>query len=148
MITIWDEIETLATGSILSVLSSEKLGQLAFASQRFSFPAGTIIARQDEDGECGYLLLEGHVLVARTVGEVTKDLATLGPGFLIGDHTLTTGGPYKVTVTAKEHIETLRIARDAFLTVLDGEREAMGEILRTLEERKAKAEKLFSISFE
>lgn len=148
MITIWDEVETLAKGSVLSGLPSNKLGQLAFASRRIAFPLGEVITRQGDTHECGFLLLAGKVIVSRTEGNETRDLATLGPGFLIGDHALTTGGGYKVTVTAKEPVETLQIHRETFLTVLDGETAVMGEILRTLEARRAQAEELFSMNFD
>ncbi len=148
MITLADETEALASASTLKFLSETKLRQLALVSERFVFQDGDTIIAQGSGGEDGYILLDGETDVSIDLSDGPRFLATMGKGFIAGDHALIMGGPYKVTVLARGTTHVLRIQREDLLILLDGDREAMSEMLNTLAERKAAAEEMFSISLD
>ena len=148
MITIADETRALVAADTLRFLPEAKLRQLAFASERFHFADGEAIVVQGETREDGFLLLTGEADVSIELPDGIRELATVGPGFVAGDHALIMGGPYKVTARARGKVEVLRIRREDLLVLIEGDRDAMTAMLNALAERKAAAEELFSLSFD
>lgn len=148
MITVFDEAAILSDNAIFGVLSPAKLRQLAFSSERVVSRGGEIIIRQGDEGEHGFLVLDGEVSVERTVDGETKELAKLGRGYVAGDHAMIAGGPYRVTVTARATTHVLRIHRDVLLQLLDGDKAAMREMIRVLAARKAEVEEALGLTFD
>jgi len=78
-------------------------------------PADTIVIRQDDPGDCLYLVLSGHlrVFVQRRDGtEIT--VGTIGSGEIVGELALLTGEPRNATVTTVVDTELLRLSRTGF----------------------------------
>ena len=145
MKTIADEAKTLAMDETFQGLPATQLRQLAFASERFAFADGEPIIRQGDDEGNGYLVLEGKVDATLKTEEGERKLGTVEAGFLVGFDALITGGNYLVTVTANGPATLLRIRRTSFLELLEGDKEAMSRLLRTLSERKARVEEQLSV---
>jgi serine/threonine-protein kinase len=65
------------------------------------FEAGQAIVRQGEEGDCAYVILDGHCQANRVVaGGKTEMLRLLGPGEMFGEAAVLTGSPRLATVTA------------------------------------------------
>jgi eukaryotic-like serine/threonine-protein kinase len=65
-----------------------------------TFAAGEPIVREGEEGDCAYIILDGHCQVSRQVGGKTQMLRLLGPGEMFGEAAVLTGSPRLATVTA------------------------------------------------
>ena len=145
MITIDTEARMLAKAEVFAHLSESQVRQLAFASKRYSFARGEVIIRQGEAADSGFLLLEGTADIAHRNGGEDRVLTTADTGAILGDVAMVSGSPYKVTATASGQVETLATSREVFLQLLEGDNEAMAQVLRSLAERKAWAEQEFSL---
>lgn len=79
-----------------------------------TFPAGSLIARQGDDADAAYLLLEGQVLVSLPPGPglPATRLAVLAPGVIFGESALLGDARRTADVTARQAVRCLRISRD------------------------------------
>ncbi len=148
MLTIFEEAALLAEAEVFRTIPVPKLRQLVFACERFEFADGEVIIHQGVEAHSGYLIVEGEVDISIDIDLETRDLATIGPGNVVGDHALVEGGNYLITATANGPTQVLRISRDVFLQLLDGNKELLTEMLRVLSERKSMAEQMFGITFD
>jgi len=81
-------------------------------SQRHVFGPGEVIFREGERGVAGYVIQRGRVNVTRQeAGELTQ-LASLGPGEIVGEMALMKDARRGATATAEEETELLVIDRD------------------------------------
>ena len=96
-------------------------------------PAGRVIFRQGEPGDCAYFIRDGRVEVVdeRTAGV----LATLGPGDYFGEMALLDGAPRNATVRALTAVELAVLGKDNFLHMLRLLPAAEQEVLGTIRER-------------
>ncbi|WP_247878085.1 cyclic nucleotide-binding domain-containing protein [Azospirillum sp. TSO22-1] len=73
------------------------------------FPAGTVLIRQGDTGDCGWILESGEVEVALETPAGLKRLAILGPGALVGEMALIDAGVRSATVTALSDVAALEL---------------------------------------
>ncbi len=64
------------------------------------FQAGEAIVREGEEGDCAYIILDGHCQANRVVAGKTQMLRLMGPGEMFGEAAVLTGSPRLATVTA------------------------------------------------
>lgn len=89
-------------------------GDMHILERRF-IPAGTIVMRQGDPGNCAYLLQSGRVSVYTEDEEGhTVELAKLGLGELFGEMALVFDEPRTATVKAIEDCNLIILTRDAF----------------------------------
>lgn len=95
-------------------LPEQAVAALAPRLPEQAFPAGSVIARQGDDADAAYLLLEGQVLISLPPGpgRPATRLAVLAPGVIFGESALLDDACRTADVTAREAIRCLRIARD------------------------------------
>lgn len=148
MLTLLDEGRIFARAEVFGHISEARLRQLAFASQRFAFADGEMVFCRGDEGGAGYLILEGEAEVTTPSGEAERVLGVVGPGFMLGDGALITGAPYLVSARARGRLTVLRVARLAFLDLLDGDRAALGGLLASLAERNARIERELAVKLE
>ena len=72
-------------------------------------PAGDIIVRQDELGDCMYIVVKGRARVVHHVDGHYVELATLRDGDFFGELSLVDHGPRSADVQALDHCILLRI---------------------------------------
>lgn len=148
MITIDDEGEILSKAPTFGVLSAAQLRQLAFASERVVFADGKTIVHQGQDAEFAFLILEGEVDISIKEDQQDRFLLTVGEGFVLGEIGMITGTSYKGMGIAKGPVKALRIRRESFLQLLEGDKAAMTATLRRLTETTAGYEEQFKIRLE
>jgi len=106
---LFDEVELEAL---------EALGEVA---ERRTFPAGARVVRQGDPSESLHVVVAGEVQVLVEQGGDQAPLVVdqLGAGSVIGESGVLLESPRGATVRARTAIETLQVARDALLDVLD-----------------------------
>src|SRR5438093_3987069 len=81
------------------------------------FPAGQCVVRQDERGDCMYVVLEGEVKVSHSRNGRTFELATLKPGDFFGELALVDAGPRSADVEAMTDCTLMKIEHGALRAV-------------------------------
>ncbi len=76
-------------------------------------PAGECVVRQDEPGDCMYILVSGRARVLHRRGSEKFELAVLGPGDFFGELALVDEGPRSADVEAVENCMLLRATQSA-----------------------------------
>lgn len=123
------------TASPFDALDASTRRRLATRLGRKSVPAGEVIVRQGEPGECCYLVRSGTVEVTRAAEGMTRQVATLGPGTLFGEAALLTEAPRNATIRAFESCDLLVLQRADLIEVAAGQREVVAPLLELLQLR-------------
>ena len=106
--------EQLRAVPALASYGAEDLDLLAYIAQLRTFTAGDVIMTEDTFGDACWLLLTGEVAVLRG----GQQIATLGPGALVGQLALLDLAPRSATVTAVTETATLEVRADAFTNLV------------------------------
>ncbi|MFO0948512.1 MAG: cyclic nucleotide-binding domain-containing protein [Planctomycetota bacterium] len=107
-----------------------------------TFPAGTVILKENEDGETAYIILKGSVEVTKSLSGKPIHLATLGAGEIFGEMSMIDEKPRSATVTAAEDTEVHEIHRDDFFQVFQTNPDAAGKLLSGLFERLRESDRM------
>jgi CRP-like cAMP-binding protein len=108
-------------------------------------PAGGTIFREDDPGNVVFMVSQGKVQIATTVGEKSKVLAVLGPGEFFGEMALVGQRPRNATATALEETRLLAIDGELFEKVLRDDYDAALRIIGQLAARLADADKKLDV---
>lgn len=81
------------------------------------FPAGSCIVKQDEPGDCMFVLTEGSAKVVHRRHGHHFDLATLRTGDFFGELALVDSGPRSANVEALEDCVLLKIEHSALRAI-------------------------------
>jgi len=93
--------------------------ELISHSQVSSYPAGTVLCREDQIEQIFYMILEGNVEVTKDINKnEARLLQTLEPGDFFGEMALIHNAPRAATVTAKTDLVVLELDKEAFDKVL------------------------------
>jgi signal transduction histidine kinase len=96
-----------------------EIEELIANSQVRSYPAGTILCRENAVEDRFYMILEGEVEVTKNINNhETRLLKTLSPGDFFGEMALIHNAPRAATVTAKTELTTLELDKAGFDRVL------------------------------
>jgi CRP/FNR family transcriptional regulator, cyclic AMP receptor protein len=98
-----EKLTWLARVLPLEGLSDAELDVLGNTSDRVTFPAGHVLARQGEVGREAFVIIEGEVEIRRD-GEV---LATTGPGGVVGELAVLGGWRRTADIVAVGDLEAL-----------------------------------------
>lgn len=86
-----------------------------------SLPAGAILCREGDPGDCCFVIQKGKVKIWRRDNSGREILlATLGAGEIFGEMSIIDKSPRSATVSVVEECELLRIAEENFEKVLSG----------------------------
>ena len=100
-------------------ITPDEVQELISHSQVHSYPAGTVVCREDKIENIFYMILEGEVAVTKSINSTeARLLQTLGPGDFFGEMALIHNAPRAATVTAKTAIVALELDKESFDTVL------------------------------
>jgi CRP/FNR family cyclic AMP-dependent transcriptional regulator len=99
----------LSTYPAFAGCTEDDLVALAQAGARFSVPPGWALVQEGIPSDACYVIMEGTANVYRERAEI----ATLGPGDVVGEMTLFAGGQRRATVTSVTHVSGLRIENGA-----------------------------------
>jgi CRP-like cAMP-binding protein len=108
-----------------------------------SFDPGQALFREGESGQEAYLIRSGYVSITKHDGTREVELATRGPGEIIGEMALIDESPRSATVTAKGGaVEVEIITRSKLKEMLDPAPEALVKIIQQLLTRLRDANEL------
>jgi CRP/FNR family cyclic AMP-dependent transcriptional regulator len=105
--------------------SRDDVTALVDAGGPFTLPAGWPLAEQGIPADAVYVLTDGEARVFY----VREQVATLGPGDIVGEMALLGGGQRRATVTTATRVGGLRIENTAMLDLF-GRRPALRDTFR------------------
>jgi len=115
-----DIADFLSTVPGFQQLSRGDLERAAAAADRRTFAAGEYLMRKGDEGESMHVIMLGRVKVP--VFDATGRLrlmAHVGPGEVVGEMALLTGGRRTADVIAEEEVDTLAFERSVVLPMLE-----------------------------
>jgi CRP-like cAMP-binding protein len=134
--TIVEEVEALRRIPYFATMDPAKLKLLAFASSRFTLPAGGVLCREGEPGDAAYIVLEGEADVIVTTEDGRRVVvANVPKNAFIGEMAVLRNVPRTATVVAASPLTALKVGKDAFFQLLRDVPQFALELMRELAER-------------
>ncbi len=100
------------------------------------FSQGEILFAEGDSGGVAYVIKKGRVsLTKRTSNGMSKPVATIEAGSIVGEMSLIKSMPHSVTATATDDGEALILTRDEYRARLDKSDKVLAMILRSLSDR-------------
>jgi CRP/FNR family cyclic AMP-dependent transcriptional regulator len=109
-------------------LTKRDLAAIAAAGSEVSHPAGHRLLTEGENGDTGYVLLSGEVVVTRK----GRKIATLGPGEILGELALLGQEPRTASVDCTADCTFLHLEGKSFLRLLEQSPNLTHKLLQTL----------------
>jgi small-conductance mechanosensitive channel/CRP-like cAMP-binding protein len=125
---------------LFSPLGPEDRARLAEAMRRVRFAAGEVVIRQGDPGGSLYLLERGRVGVSLTVDGITREVATLGPGDVLGEMSLLTGAPREATCVAKSDVTAYVVDHSTMRALVAGHPRLAEDMAAILARRQSENE--------
>ena len=111
--------QTLENKPLFAEFTASELDEFLALLDVEHFAPGTSIVRQDETGDCMYLVVQGRAKVVHHEEGHSIELAVLEPGDFFGELALVDAGPRSADVSALEPCTILKITQAA-LSALAG----------------------------
>lgn len=110
--------------------------------QRFGkdIPKGTVLFKEGDPGKEMYVVQSGKVSIAKTVRDVEKVLATLGPGEFFGEMAIIANKPRNATAIVAEDARLLVIDPRTFESMIRGNAEIAVRMIKKLADRLSEAD--------
>jgi len=100
-------------------ITPDEVQELISHSQVHSYPAGSVLCRENALEKTFYMILEGDAEVTKEINQSeARLLQTLGRGDFFGEMALIHNAPRAATVTAKTGLVVLELDKEAFDNVL------------------------------
>lgn len=126
-------VERLHAVRLFADLSQTQLAELAKAGKFCLHPAEEVLFRQGDPGLGLYVLLRGRVKVFKTSARGrTQTLLVLGPGEVMGEVAVLSGGRYPASAQTLEVCETFCLPRGSFLDLVRRDPEVAMRLMGTL----------------
>lgn len=134
--------DTLAKVELLSSLDRKELQVLAKACQERKYSAGTTIIKQNDTGVGLYIITSGHVKVtlSHNPDRAEEELATYGPGSVLGEMALLDDLPRSANVVAIEDASALLLPVWEFRTIVKAHPDMALKLLSVMSKRLRKLE--------
>lgn len=101
------------------------------------YPAGTVLFREGDAGDCLHLIRKGTVMIARNLGGRETVLSYLAAGNYLGEMALLSDAPRSATARAAVETETIRLDGEAFKALMDRSAPLRHQIETKFQERLA-----------
>jgi CRP/FNR family cyclic AMP-dependent transcriptional regulator len=108
-------LDHLAQVPLFAELSKKQLQAVGAASVELNVAEGKVLVREGEPGHECFVIVDG----AATVSRKGEQIATLGPGDVVGELAPLTGGARTATVVATAPMEVLVIGQRELAGLLD-----------------------------
>lgn len=123
-------VDALKAVSLFAGLSQRYLGGMAKACTERTFEADAVIVKQGNPGIGLFVIVEGKVKIVKTSEQGEKiELATHGPGEVIGEMSVLDGANRSADVVAVEKTRCLVLSSWDFKSFMDSHPEVALEIL-------------------
>jgi len=139
--SLTEEVALLKSIPLFAKIEPSKLKLLAFTSERLTFDPDQILCKQGDPGDSAYVVIDGAVRIsidAPTAPTGQIELATLGPGAIVGEIAILCDVPRTATVTATGKTVTLRISKELFFRLITEFPQIAVEVMRELAHRLEK----------
>lgn len=124
------------TSEILAPVPEKYRWQLARKFKLYEIHEGKTILREGKPSGGLFIFLAGQAVATRSRRGKTLKLAELGPGALIGEISLVTGGPAVATVTAKTKCWLLAVSTKQFEVLTKNFPDLKGLVERLADQRR------------
>ena len=109
----------LATVPLLDGVPEAELEELARVLRRRELPAGEVLWREGDESVAMLLIIDGRVSVSlRLPGDRTVEVASSGPGEVLGEIPLLDGGRHSATARVIEPVSLLSFSRADFAALI------------------------------
>jgi CRP/FNR family cyclic AMP-dependent transcriptional regulator len=134
--------DTLAQVELFAGLDKKELQDLGRECREKSFKAGTTIIKQGDSGAGLYIITSGHGKIMKEHGpdRPEEELATFGPGSVIGEMTLLDDLPRSANVVATEPVTALVLPVWEFRSAMRTHPDIAIKLLAVLSRRLRKLE--------
>ena len=134
--------ETLANVELFAGLDKKELRHIATSCQERKYTAGTVLMQQGSTGAGLFVITAGHVKITKEVDpdRAEVNIATAGPGDVLGEMALLDDLPRSATVIAVDDVTALLLPIWDFRSALRNNPEIALKLLMTLTRRLRKAE--------
>jgi CRP-like cAMP-binding protein len=126
------DLESLREFPIFAGLHADEAQRFADAARVVSLTAGRPLFQQGERGDAMYLLVSGSVVVFASEKGVREELASLGPGAVVGEVAVLIDTSRTASAVAVTDARLWEITRDVFGTGLAGRHEWAIALLRAV----------------
>ncbi len=126
-----ERLELLRSVPLFTGLGRREIERVGELADEIDVPDGQVLTRQGEPGHEFFVVLSGHVAVARD----GQRLARLGPGQFLGEIALIDGRPRTATATADGPARLLVLSHREFDSLLDEFPTITRQVVRALVER-------------
>jgi CRP-like cAMP-binding protein len=116
---------------LFSGMTDRALAAVAELGDESSAAAGEVLVRQGDPGDAAYLIVDGSARVEQD----GREIATIGPGAIVGEIALLDGRERTATVTCTSDSRIVVVRRDAFEQLMDGFPPVRLGVLMSLTER-------------
>ena len=113
-----DWLEELLENPLFAKVPPENVRDMLNKIESIELPAGHVLLREGEVGDCCYFLKSGRAEVMTGFGNEGQVVAELDVGACFGEEALLTERPRNATVTLLEDACVLRLARQDFIALL------------------------------
>lgn len=138
-----DFLAALSVVPLLAGLGEQDLRVLADAAEPLWFSDREVVVTQGQPGDSLFVCLEGGLEVRYSPeGAPAQTVATLGAGGVFGELSATTGELRTATVVAVQHSRLLRLGKQAFQRVLEGNPDLASTLSKRLSARRAELSSL------
>lgn len=114
-----DDIRILEQVKLLEDFTRDQLRLLAFGAESMRFRAGRDIYQEGAGADCAYVVASGTVGLYRDRGDKRIPAGEAGPGSILGELALISGGKRMTTATAATDVEVIRLNRSLFRRILE-----------------------------
>ncbi|WP_127524337.1 cyclic nucleotide-binding domain-containing protein [Mesorhizobium sp. Z1-4] len=114
-----DDIRILERVKLFEDFSSDQLRLLAFGAETLRLRAGRDLYREGAPSDCAYVVASGKIELSRSRGGENVTAGEAGPGTVLGELSLISGGKRVSTATAAVDSEVIRLNRSLFRRILE-----------------------------
>ena len=123
--------DLIAKSKLFALLDEEGRQRIGKIAEEQTFPPGSALIQEGEQGEAFYASLSGTLKVtAADFADEAQTIATLGPGEVFGEIAALTGEPRTATVVAESEVKVLRFEMVSVFNVLKDYPEVLAELKR------------------
>ncbi len=126
-----------------SVLKPSDLDSLAMRATAVDYSAGSQLIREGDPGASMFVVVSGDVSVTSGAGRSEKQVASLGPGGIVGEMSLLTGARRSATVTASTPVQAVEIGKEALRPILAASPVLVEKFAAMLQRRQVELDALY-----
>jgi hypothetical protein len=134
-VSILERVLLLRDIPIFSELLPEDLQQIALTAREMWFPGNSVLAREGEQGDTLFIVVEGELAVLRQQDGLDRVIAKRGPGDFVGESAIIDVAPRSATLLTHTDVRVLAIDGETFKGILTERPAVAMAVLRSLSRR-------------